>query len=105
MTACPLVGSISVERIRKSVVLPLPLGPRSPNSSALRTSKADAIERSTVIVAVNEILNADNGTGARAYSGAGRGFVEDWDFTGHRLFYTVILRRYGVEHHEGEQKW
>ncbi len=36
--ARPAVGIIKVERILKSVVLPLPLGPRSPNSSAGRTS-------------------------------------------------------------------
>jgi hypothetical protein len=81
------------------------IGPKEPEQLRITNFETDAIERSTVIVAVNEILNADNGTGARAYSGAGRGFLEDWDFTGHRLFYTVILRRYGVEHHEGEQKW
>ena len=34
----PAVGSIRVERMRKSVVLPLPLGPSRPNSSAGRTS-------------------------------------------------------------------
>ena len=33
------VGTMSVERMRKRVVLPLPLGPSSPKSSAGRTSK------------------------------------------------------------------
>src|SRR5438094_594794 len=34
----PPLGIISVERTRKSVVLPLPFGPSNPNSSAGRTS-------------------------------------------------------------------
>jgi hypothetical protein len=83
--------------------LPASIGPKQAEQLRITDFESDAIERSTVIVAVNEILNADNGTGGRADSGAGRGFLEDWDFTGHRSFYTVILRRYGVEHHEGEQ--
>ena len=39
IAARPAVGTISVERMRKSVVLPLPLGPSKPKSSAGRTSK------------------------------------------------------------------
>src|SRR6202165_4510891 len=38
MMARPPPGTIRVERIRNMVVLPLPLGPSSPNSSAGRTS-------------------------------------------------------------------
>jgi hypothetical protein len=66
--------------------------------------KGDAIERSAVLVTVNEILNADYSVWSRPGGGAGRGFIEDWELSGHRSFYTQILRRDGVEHHEGEQQ-
>jgi len=36
--ARPALGIINVERIRNSVVFPLPFGPSSPNNSAGRTS-------------------------------------------------------------------
>lgn len=38
MVARPALGTISVERIRNRVVLPLPFGPNKPNNSAGRTS-------------------------------------------------------------------
>ena len=40
------------------------IGPKQPEQLRITDFESDAIERSTVIVAVNEILNADNGTGA-----------------------------------------
>ena len=49
ITARPPEGTIRVERIRNSVVLPLPFGPSNPNNSARRTSKetpSSAVRRS-----------------------------------------------------------
>ena len=82
--------------MRKSVVLPLPFGPSSPKSSGVADVEGDAIERSAVLVAVNEILNADHGVWSRPGGGAGRGLSRTGslvatDHSTHRFYEETVL--------------
>src|SRR5215469_7354679 len=89
MTARPPLGSISVERMRKRVVLPLPLGPSSPNSSAAPTSKetpSRAVRFSYLWTMCSTEMTA---AGARSVSGASGASVGDLMATG---YFTLPAR-------------
>ena len=67
ITARPPTGIISVERIRNRVVLPLPFGPSSPNSSASSHVEGHAVQGGAAVIAVHQILDGNhNGNGKRA---------------------------------------
>ena len=66
-TSCPMIsarppeGTISVERMRKVVVLPLPLGPSRPKISAGRTSNDTPARAHAVAVLMPQILKLNDG--------------------------------------------
>ncbi len=59
ITARPLEGTISVERIRNSVVLPLPFGPEQAEQLGRTHVERDAIQRGAALVAVHHVLDGD----------------------------------------------
>ncbi len=71
----PPEGTIRVERMRKVVVLPLPLGPSSPKISAGRTSNETPAKRGSISVLVAEVLQLDYGR--RGFAGVCRDCMID----------------------------
>ena len=70
--ARPPVGIISVERMRNSVVFPLPLGPSKPEQFGRPHVEAHAIQSCAALVPVNEILNRNDGRGGSGQRLPGR---------------------------------
>ena len=75
ISARPPEGTIRVERMRKVVVLPLPLGPSSPKISAGTHVERNAGQGDTISVLVAEVLELDHRR--RSIAGVGRDRVID----------------------------
>ena len=61
MSARPPDGIISVERMRKVVVLPLPLGPSKPEDLCRANVERNASQRDAIAVLMAQVLKLNDG--------------------------------------------